>query len=151
MSTPDYATLARQFMDMWQTQMSNAMTDPGFVTAMMDTMRQPAPKTKKAKNEPKETQNPQHAPTYESRDEQLDELARRVRALEKRVRELESERADAAKPKRKSAIRKRAVKPSEKKPKAPTKRSTKSAATTKKPAAKRTSARTGGKKPTKRK
>lgn len=143
MSTPDYTTLARQFMDMWQQQMHQAMTEPGFVNAMMDGMNGAK---KKDSREQAATQDRQPAPASESSDEQLDELTRRIRTLEKRVAELERERAQnaAAKPAakkakaakepakkqpRKNPIRKRAIKPADK-----PKRAT---AAAKKPAAKR--------------
>lgn len=137
MSTNDYTTLARQFMDMWQKQMHQAMTEPGFVNAMMDTMGQPK---EQAENDQGEAQNRQSSAASESRDEQLDELTRRIRILEKRVAELERAepnqsakptKAKPAKPTPKKAIRKRAIKPVEKQ------RPKRATANPKKPIAKR--------------
>ena len=118
MSTPDYSDMARQFMDMWQQNMSRAMSDQGFVQAMMDGMRPHTPQ----KAHEQHTTHRQSAAASKSRDEQLDELTGRLRVLERRVRELEQQldQRDAAaptparKPTAKKAIRKRAVKPADK-------------------------------------
>ena len=101
MTTAPYQQLAKEFMDLWQKQITSVISDKQFISAMLDMLQSAQPQAYANKRNANTAANPSHAP--DANGNVLAELAFRVAMCEKRLATLEQSKKPRAKPAAKRA------------------------------------------------
>jgi hypothetical protein len=96
MTTSAYQQLAKEFMDLWQKQISSVISDKQFIGAMLDMLQSVQPQANANTRNKSTTSHAAHAP--DANGDVLAELAFRLAMCEKRLAALEHAQKPGAKP-----------------------------------------------------
>src|SRR5688572_11312085 len=95
MQPPPYQQLAKEFMDLWQKQVSSVVSDKQFIHAMLEMFQTMQMPDYERKSKPSTASQPADAP--DAGHELLAELAFRLAMCEKRLAALEKQREKSPK------------------------------------------------------
>lgn len=90
MSDDNIKKLSEQFLDLWQRQLTATMKNPEIVGSMMEMLHTMQSNMGKLYDFPKQETSATDTDLSEPGDDELLELDRRIRKLEKRIDKLES-------------------------------------------------------------